>query len=160
MFADNGNSGFVLKPEILRNPHLGFDPKNVETMRNKKQFRLIVIGAQNLPTEDNNLIEDISDPYVSVQICGVPADENKGKTRTVKNNGFNPIWNHEFKFLVNCPELAFVRFKVMDDDLGNDDEIGWYTIRFENILPGYRHIQLENPSKKGTLFIYSEIENL
>ena len=52
------------------------------------------------------------------------------------DNGFNPIWNEDFKFIVNCPELAFVRFNVLDEDVGKDQSIGYYTIRFENMRQG------------------------
>ena len=53
------------------------------------------------------------------------------------DNGFNPIWNEDFTFNINCPELAFIKFKVMDKDTGSkDDLIGYYAIRFENIRPG------------------------
>ena len=136
MFADNGNCGYVLKPEILLNPSLGFDPRDVKTMNNKKIFRIIIISAQNWPVENSNFVTDISDPYVVVETYGVPADENRKKTKTIKDNGFNPVWNQEFEFVINCPELAIVKFLVMDDDVGNDDEVGYYTIKFESILPG------------------------
>ena len=136
LFADNGNSGFVLKPEILRNPSLGFDPTDTNTMKNKKKFKIKVISAQDLPFGKNNLTTDISDPYVKVNIYGVPADYKTQKTETIENNGFNPIWNQEFEFGINCPELAFVQFSVIDENLIQNKEIGNFSIRFENILSG------------------------
>ncbi len=84
---------------------------------------------------------------------GVPADRAEAKTKTIKDNGFNPIWNQDFKFVVNCPELAFVRFTVRDNDVGKDDLLGQSTVRFENIRSGYRHVQLINKQMKGTLFL-------
>ena len=35
--------------------------------------------------------------------------------KSLKDNGFNPIWNEDFKFVVNCLELAFVKFTVLYD---------------------------------------------
>ena len=58
------------------------------------------------------------------------------KTKTVRDNGFNPIWNEDFQFLVNCPELAFIKFSVFDQDTGKDDLIGEYAIKFNNIRQG------------------------
>lgn len=71
-----------------------------------------------------------------INIYGVPADLSEKSTKVVKDNGLNPIWNEDFKFVVNCPELAFVKFSVFDDDVGKDDLIGLHTIRFENIRQG------------------------
>lgn len=48
----------------------------------------------------------------------------------------NPIWNEDLEFNINCPELAFVRFIVKDEDLGNDDFVGSNAFRFENIRQG------------------------
>ncbi|CAF0759543.1 unnamed protein product [Brachionus calyciflorus] len=159
LFADNGGCGYVLKPRILTDPTLGFDPLDIRTMRNKMKFKIKIISAQNLPT-NSELIKDISDPYVSIKIYGVPIDKNEAKTQTVKDNGLNPIWNEDFEFTINCPELAFVKFIVKDEDVGNDDFIGQYTIRFQNIKQGYRHIALKNKSSKGTLFVGIRIFNL
>ena len=83
----------------------------------------------------------------------MPADQAEAKTQIIKDNGFNPIWNQDFKFVINCPELAFIRFAVKDDDLGKDQLIGHYELRFENMRPGYRHIPLINKKSKGTLFV-------
>ena len=132
LFRDNGNCGYVLKPEILRNPTLKFDPKNPETMKNKKTFHIKIISAQNLPIDG----KDISDPYVTVNIHGVPSDECEQKTRYIKDNGFNPVWNEDFVFNINCPELAFVKFTIKDEDVGKDDLLGYYVIRFECMRKG------------------------
>ena len=132
LFRDNGRSGYILKPEILRNPALKFDPKNPDTMRNKKIFHIKIISAQNLPINGS----DISDSYVTVSIHGVPSDECEQKTRVIVDNGFNPTWNENFKFNINCPELAIVRFTVKDEDVGKDDLLGYYAIRFECMRKG------------------------
>ena len=52
--------------------------------------------------------------------------------------GFNPEWNETFQFVIRFPELALVRFKVMDRDWGpnKDDFIGQFTLPFESIEPG------------------------
>jgi Ca2+-dependent lipid-binding protein len=141
LFNDNGKCGYVLKPDILRNPTSKFDPYDTNTMLNKKYLRLKIISAQNLPLpRRNGLIKDIPDPYVIVRIAGVPADKAEERTKTIDNNGFNPIWNENFEFVVNCPDLAFVSFVVKDEDIGVDDSIGAFTLRFSNMKQGYTYI--------------------
>ena len=66
----------------------------------------------------------------------MPADQTEARTDLIKDNGFNPIWNQDFKFVINCPELAFLKFTVKDDDFGKDSLLGYYVIRFENIRQG------------------------
>lgn len=106
-------------------------------MKNKKLLEVFVISAHELPSYgQGGITRDIIDPYVVISIHGVPDDRQEKKTTVVQNNGFNPAWNQRFQFTVNCPELAFVRFEVVDDDPGLDDDIGEYTIRFENIREG------------------------
>ena len=134
-FNDNGRCGYVLKPKFLLDPSLGFNPLDTKTMHNKKLLEVKIISGQMLPRNDE-LIKDISDPYVKVSIYGVPADVQDKKTKSIKNNGFNPIWNEDFSFVVNCPELAIVKFAVKDDDFGKDDYIGYYTVKFERLREG------------------------
>lgn len=50
--------------------------------------------------------------------------------------GFNPIFDESFEFQVNLPELALVRFAVLDDDYIGDEFIGQYTIPFECMQTG------------------------
>ena len=45
-------------------------------------------------------------------------------------SGFNPVFDETFEFHVNLPELAMVRFVVLDDDFIGDAFIGQYTVPF------------------------------
>ena len=130
LFADNGSCGYVLKPDILLRPSLGFNPHDTSTMASKCQLHVRVISAQRLPRSSQSA-SDIADPYVRVSVHGVPSDMVEKRTKSIQDNGFNPLWNEDMLFLVNCPELAFVKFDVMDDDL-----IGSYCIRFTNMRRG------------------------
>lgn len=62
LFQDNGQSGYVLKPRILRDPSLRFNPTDISTMKNRVKFRIKIISAQNLPSK-SEIIKDIVDPY-------------------------------------------------------------------------------------------------
>lgn len=157
LFSDNGNCGYVLKPQILLDSSLYFDPGNQNTMKNKKLFEINIISGQNLP-EGRDIIKDISDPYVTLSTHGVKCDNHEFRTKTVKDNGFNPVWNEVFQFDINCPELAFIKFTVRDEDFGKDQLIGDFTIRLQNIRQGYRHLRLCNKESKGSLFVAIRIK--
>uniref|UniRef100_A0A668A032 C2 domain-containing protein n=1 Tax=Myripristis murdjan TaxID=586833 RepID=A0A668A032_9TELE len=58
-------------------------------------------------------------------------------------NGDNPIFDESFEFQINLPELAMVRFVVLDDDFIGDEFIGQYTIPLECLQPGYRYVPLQ-----------------
>jgi hypothetical protein len=135
MFNDNAHCGYILKPLILLDNSLRFDPLDARSMRTKKVIEIKVISGQRLPN-NKDIVKDISDPYVVVAVHGVREDNAEARTRTVKDNGFNPVWNEKLDFVVNCPELAFVRFTVKDDDFGRDQLIGDYAVRFQNIREG------------------------
>lgn len=54
--------------------------------------------------------------------------------------GFNPVWNESLSHVLHFPELALVRFRVMDSDTLSDDFIGQYTLPFDSIAAGkYQH---------------------
>lgn len=133
LFADNGGCGYVLKPEILRQPNL-FDPNDITTMQSRKRLQLRIISGHRL-----SLRETKDDPFVAVKIYGVPADTvSTQKTKPIKNNAHNPQWNETFEFTVHCPELAIVKFSVKDKDVGKDDSIGEFAIRFDSMRNGKR----------------------
>jgi hypothetical protein len=108
LFEDNGNCGYILKPDILINPKSNFDPWETKTMPNKKAIEIKVISALQLPY-NKELIKDISDPFVIINIFGVNDDLCEKKTKSIKDNGFHPIWNEDFRFIINCPDLAFIK---------------------------------------------------
>ena len=158
-FADNGNCGYLLKPYFLTND-TNFDPTNKETLKNSpKKLFIKIISGQNLPI-NLHVIPDYSDPFVTISIHGLPCDYEKSRTKTIKNNGFNPVWNESFEFTVYCPELAIVRFKVLDEDPSSNHSIGHYEIRFKCLQQGYRHLKLINKNDQGTLFLFVKINDL
>ena len=84
-------------------------------------------------------------PNVEVEVCGTDYDNAKFKTKTLTDNGFNPVWNDSFDFQIYNPELAFLRFVVNDVDIfGDSNFIGQYTLPVKCIRSGYRSIPLKN----------------
>ena len=51
-------------------------------------------------------------------------------------SGFNPVWNEEFMFSIDVPELALVRFVIYDSDRYIDDFIGYYVVPFNSLMQG------------------------
>uniref|UniRef100_A0A3Q0QXS7 Phosphoinositide phospholipase C n=1 Tax=Amphilophus citrinellus TaxID=61819 RepID=A0A3Q0QXS7_AMPCI len=134
-FRQNGNCGYVLRPAIMRQEVSYFSADTRDT----------VISGQNLPKPKGSGAKgDVVDPYVYVEIHGIPADCTERRTRTVNQNGDNPIFDESFEFQINLPELAMVRFVVLDDDFIADEFIGQYTIPLECLQPGYRHVPLQS----------------
>ncbi|GLD74944.1 inactive phospholipase C-like protein 2 [Lates japonicus] len=145
-FRQNGNCGYVLRPAIMRQEVSYFSADTRDTVPgvSPQLLHVKVISGQNLPKPRGSEAKgDVVDPYVYVEIHGIPADCTERRTRTVTQNGDNPIFDESFEFQINLPELAMVRFVVLDDDFIGDEFIGQYTISLECLQPGYRHVPLQ-----------------
>uniref|UniRef100_A0A3Q4BX01 Phosphoinositide phospholipase C n=1 Tax=Mola mola TaxID=94237 RepID=A0A3Q4BX01_MOLML len=138
-FRQNGNCGYVLRPAIMRQEVSYFILSAIYF------GECSVISGQNLPKPRGSGAKgDVVDPYVYVEIHGIPVDCAERRTRTVTQNGDNPIFDESFEFQINLPELAMVRFVVLDDDFIGDEFIGQYTIPLECLQSGYRHVPLHD----------------
>lgn len=133
-FHDNGRSGYVLKPRHLLEDNVA--PSKPQVLKIK------FISAQQLPKPDQSLKGEIIDPYVEFEVFGSDGSYKKVKTKTVQDNGFNPSWNEEFEFLVADPELTFLRFVVMDEDLNSSDFIASNAFPLNCLASGFRHLPL------------------
>src|SRR5690606_2157668 len=83
------------------------------------------ICAEQIPKPNESEKGEIIDPYVKINLVGVPQDEKTVKTKTIcklvfillmikGNNGFNPVWNEDFEFKITCLDLAYIRINVFD----------------------------------------------
>ncbi|XP_021571253.1 1-phosphatidylinositol 4,5-bisphosphate phosphodiesterase eta-1 [Carlito syrichta] len=161
-FKTNGNCGYVLKPQQMCkgtfNPFSG-DPLPANP---KKQFILKVISGQQLPKPPDSMFGDrgeIIDPFVEVEIIGLPVDCCKDQTRVVDDNGFNPVWEETLTFTVHMPEIALVRFLVWDHDPIGRDFVGQRTVTFSSLVPGYRHVYLEGLTE-ASIFVHITINEI
>lgn len=95
--------------------------------------------------------------FVEIEIIGIACDCTKEKTKTFNKNALNPIWNEEFVFHVVFPDLAFVKFSVIDSN--NNHVISQRVIPLKCLRQGYRHIKLRNtqnqPLELGSIFVHS-----
>ncbi|XP_060112149.1 1-phosphatidylinositol 4,5-bisphosphate phosphodiesterase delta-3 [Heteronotia binoei] len=150
-FLVNGRCGYVLKPAWLRHSQSSFDPETSRRGSGQRPVALTikVITAQQLPKLNKEKNSSIVDPFVRIEIHGVPVDCCKKQTEYRLNNGFNPCWNEMLTFQVRVPELALVRFVVEDyDTTSSNDFVGQFTLPLPSVKEGYRHIHLL--SKDGT----------
>ncbi|XP_069831570.1 1-phosphatidylinositol 4,5-bisphosphate phosphodiesterase eta-1 [Dendropsophus ebraccatus] len=161
-FKVNGNCGYVLKPQQMYkgvfNPFSG-DPLPASP---KKQLILKVISGQQLPKPPDSMLGDrgeIIDPFVEVEIIGLPVDCCKEQTRVVDDNGFNPVWEETLTFTVHMPEIALVRFLVWDHDPIGRDFVGQRTVAFSSLMPGYRHVYLEGLTE-ASIFVHVTINEI
>ncbi|XP_050360747.1 1-phosphatidylinositol 4,5-bisphosphate phosphodiesterase gamma-1 isoform X1 [Nymphalis io] len=142
-FKENGNCGYVLKPDFMfdeaYNP---YDKASIAKRVSPVKVMLRVIGARHLCKTGRGT----ACPFVEVEIIGADYDSGvKLTTRTINDNGINPVWNTICEFEVANPELALIRFLVQDEDMfGDPNFIGQATYPFRGIRSGYRSVVLNN----------------
>uniref|UniRef100_A0A8B9KA27 Phosphoinositide phospholipase C n=1 Tax=Astyanax mexicanus TaxID=7994 RepID=A0A8B9KA27_ASTMX len=161
-FYTNGNCGYVLKPKCMcEGP---FNPMLEDPLpgQMRKQLVLKIISGQQLPKPKDSMLGDrgeIIDPFVEVEIIGLPIDCCKEQTRVVDDNGFNPMWEETLVFTVHMPEIALVRFLVWDHDPIGQDFIGQRTLAFNSMMPGYRHVYLEG-MEEASIFVHVAVNDI
>ncbi|XP_060239358.1 1-phosphatidylinositol 4,5-bisphosphate phosphodiesterase zeta-1 [Meriones unguiculatus] len=155
-FLDNGDSGYLLKPDFLRDTTLSFNPSEVTGEGHPLTLTIRLISGIQLPF---NLFSNKADVLVIIEVYGVPSDQVKQQTRVVKKNAFSPRWNETFTFIIQVPELALIRFVVENEGfIAPNEFLGQYTLPVLCMNKGYRRVPLL--SKEGeslepsSLFIY------
>ncbi|KAI8909348.1 PLC-like phosphodiesterase [Powellomyces hirtus] len=151
LFMLNGRCGYVLKPPSLR-------AKVGEVVEKTRPvvLKIKIISGQQLPKPKDSTGSTVIDPYIEVEIAGSEADNAKSRTRTISNNGFNPMWKEEFKFVISDPQLALLRFTIFDMDVAlTSDLIGGWSVPVMSLEQGYRHVPVYN--WKGDLIRFSSL---
>uniref|UniRef100_A0A8C6BVF6 Phosphoinositide phospholipase C n=1 Tax=Monodon monoceros TaxID=40151 RepID=A0A8C6BVF6_MONMO len=161
-FSANGSCGYVLKPQCMCQGV--FNPNSEDPLPGqlKKQLVLRIISGQQLPKPRDSMLGDrgeIIDPFVEVEVIGLPVDCSKEQTRVVDDNGFNPMWEETLVFTVHMPEIALVRFLVWDHDPIGRDFIGQRTLAFSSMMPGYRHVYLEG-MEEASIFVHVAVSDI
>lgn len=160
MFEENGCCGYVCKPEVLWDAsHLmyrRFNPMDKEfDGLHSSQIVINIVSGQYV--SQANLF---GSTYVEVEMLGIPIDCAKKKTKTIKKNALNPIWNDTFYFKVLFYDLAFLKFSVYESDATH--LVSQRVIPLKCLRPGYRHVRLRSatnqPLSMASLFVYSHVE--
>lgn len=165
-FLQNGGCGYVLRPAVMTDEVSYFSAHTQGCVPGvpPQTLRIKVISAHNLPKPQGSGAKgEVIDPYVVLELHGVPADCAEQRTRTAAQNQDDPLFDETFEFQVNMPELALLRFVVLDDDYIGDDFIGQYTVAFECLQPGYRNVPLlglaGEPLPHTSLFVHVAVTN-
>lgn len=163
-FRQNGCCGYILRPAIMREELSYFSAytEGVFPGISPQVLHIKLISGQNFPKPRGSGTKgDVVDPYVFVEIHGIPVDCAEMRTRTIHQNGENPLFDESLEFEINLPELAMVRFIALDDDYIGDEFIGQYCIPFECLQTGYRHVPLCTDTGEeielATLFVHVAI---
>jgi phosphatidylinositol phospholipase C, delta len=152
-FIQNGGlkSGYVLKPDfMLYNSHKPIYASNFKEVTFKITIKIISAQQLKVITRSNSgKNKDIVDPFISVSLKGIQADEDNNpafKTAIIQDNGFNPQYDETITLNIRAPELAFLVFQAWDKDNLNDERLGWYSIPVSCLRKGYRVIPMRGDS--------------
>jgi len=144
-FRQNGNCGYVLKPETMSSG------KKSDQLKVSIQ----ILSGTCLPKPKGERKGENIDPYVQVTMFDVSLHDGKDRifdksTNHLVRNGFNPIWQHDkFKFSVHRPDIAMLQFTVWDRDLAAADRlIGSASVPVSCVREGYRSVHLFDSNNK------------
>ncbi|OHF02794.1 phosphatidylinositol-specific phospholipase C [Colletotrichum orchidophilum] len=166
-------SGYVLKPTELR--EIKVMPPGWEGLRERQEvtFTVDVISAQQLMRPNGMPNNKTVDPYVEVEVfhsndkrdkrdadgeASVSDTPLKFRTRVIRENGFNPIFDGKFTFKVTTkfPELIFIRWSVKLSHNGesyNDRQpVATHTAKLNGLKRGYRTLPLFDHNGEQYLF--------
>lgn len=182
-------SGYVLKPKELRLPTLrsmqslgNLNQAGEPNPMKLVEFSIDMISAQQLPQPRNFGSDQTLDPYIEIEVFsaedkakgiawGTDASARDGmsgigsphrrRTRVKHSNGYNPIFDETFKFLLKTkyPDLVFVRWTVWNsqdgrnyNNNGNSDPLATFTAKLSSLQEGYRHLPLFDHNGDQFLF--------
>ncbi|KAJ3221368.1 1-phosphatidylinositol 4,5-bisphosphate phosphodiesterase delta-4 [Clydaea vesicula] len=149
LFTQNGRCGYILKGAEKQVKVEGKPALTVSVQ---------IISAQQLPKKK------AVEPYVLMEVVCDDIKEIIFKTKAIRGNVSNPIWNEVFRFSVEEPELAFLRFQILGaENLVSNEFIASYTIPILSLEQGYRHAPLFNYfgefQKFSSLFLKISIDS-
>uniref|UniRef100_A0A0N5AFK6 phosphoinositide phospholipase C n=1 Tax=Syphacia muris TaxID=451379 RepID=A0A0N5AFK6_9BILA len=164
LFDENGQCGYVLKPQALRDPaaNINIFGETFHTMVLANRVEIRVISGQLISTLFVNKTSITT--YVQVDFYGLPLEQMKDryKTKTVANNGINPIYGSvkEPPFVfekIRFPERSFLHIRLMTD---RHEQVGHRLLPIHLLTNGYRHIILRNSLNKlaGPASIFVQIK--
>lgn len=82
-----------------------------------------------------------------IKIKGLPIEKKVNeifKTKTIKNNGLNPIFGDQQTFRIHNKDLAMLVFSVYDENNLKNDKTAFYSLPVSCVRSGYRVVPLRN----------------
>lgn len=140
-FRENGDCGYVLKPQSLLSSKLAVNPMTLQ---------IRVLSGCCLPKVKGDRNGEIINPYVSVSVYDIPTNGGKeiityAYTHTVNRNGYNPIWAQEgyFTFKILNTDIAMLQFSLWDKDVTSSDRLlASSSIPITCVREGFRSVHL------------------
>ncbi|MCJ1224542.1 Phospholipase C [Toensbergia leucococca] len=149
------------------------------------RFSVDMISAQQLPLPRGLGLSEALNPYIEIEMFSAE-DKAKGvafgeggqdasarngmsgigsphrrRTLVVPKNGYNPVFNDQFKLSLETkyPSLVFVRWTVWDSQDGrnynsnaSNDPLATFTAKLSSLEQGYRHLPLYDHNGDQFLF--------
>jgi hypothetical protein len=152
----------ISRPLPATTPSSNKEPQAAAVKHYTMDLTLQILAAQSLPLPPDEKSPSSFRPYLKVELHveepgerhgtdAVPAEgkakegEYKAKTKSIKGTCDPDFKGQELRFERVpgvVPELSFVRFQVLDDELGRDDLAAWACVRVDRLREGYRFVHL------------------
>jgi hypothetical protein len=115
LFQANYQHGYILKPQTLlpaSHPPASHHPSPYESKSCRVKLDVHVISGQQLPRPKDYKLGQTVDPYVQVELICPNGQTSEGRTRAVRDNEFNPMWDERISCETTTPsrEFVFVRY--------------------------------------------------
>eukprot|EP01105_Mastigella_eilhardi_P014685 TRINITY_DN333_c3_g1_i2.p1 TRINITY_DN333_c3_g1~~TRINITY_DN333_c3_g1_i2.p1 ORF type:complete len:818 (-),score=172.71 TRINITY_DN333_c3_g1_i2:49-2502(-) len=165
-FWTNGLCGYTRKPWFLAQDSLAFEdctltPEVLSTVTTLyTSLEIEVMSGSVLPkiTCEKQTV----DPFVELEMVGVPADCKTVRTKCIKNKRFKPKWFQKFSFPLTMSHHAILLFKVFDHSYSNEMPIAHAFVPVNCMRYGQRIIHLYdaegNQPPMCTLFVRASLE--
>lgn len=149
-FQENGNCGYVLKPERMRS----LQATGHMAMEN---VSLQIISGQQLPKPLGAKKGEVVDPFIVVVVSD-GSSQSRYETKVVDNNGFNPVWNEEFVIpKILEPALTVLTFQVYDLDTIGKELLAFASFPVSCLSPGLRVVPLQGHKGRTGVYEYASL---
>ena len=168
MFRRNGRAGYVLKPQALREAHKDLLTQRTKHCLKVRVISAQQLPRPRDSQGHEIVDKSVMDPYVEVSLLVpewthspfLPPESDakytpasgpqvggatsarvvSNKTKVVRNNGFNPVWDEWFSLPFDCvgdmKDLVFVKFAVKGDGQDSDEPLAQYVTPLGCLLQG------------------------
>lgn len=142
-FADNGQCGYVRKPDWMIKGVLPTTPPHP---------KLLTVTVKSAGMESRKTIfkKNLEDLMVKVQVVGEEEDCCSFKTRVV-DDCWEAHFGEMFAFHVHFPETALLLLQLKDHDTKSDDALGYYGLSLNTLVPGSYKLTLKDPETGNEL---------
>lgn len=118
LFQTNYQHGYVLKPATLlpaSHPPASHHSTPYESKPCRVKLDVQVISGQQLPRPKDYKPGHAVDPYVQIEMICPNGQILESRTRAVRDNEFNPMWDEKLSFdtITPCREFVFIRYHFL-----------------------------------------------